>query len=113
MSKSMSNEPHLNESTNNVCSLHETGVMIAWQNSTDNGTVLAFRIAAFGAIRRAAEVARQFDHDAEVLRQRCHAVVDGKYSGDVALLNRYQSESKIDAAIVRRAIRAAIGSDKA
>ena len=75
----------------------------SWCNAKKN------RIAAFGAIRRAAEVARQFDHDAEVLRQRCHAIVDGKDSGDVAILNRYQGESKINAAIVRRAIRAAIG----
>jgi len=71
------------------------------------------RKAAFGAIRRAAAVARQFDHDAELLRQRCHSIIDGKDVGDIALLNRYNLESKNDAAIVRRAIRAAIGSEKA
>ena len=37
----MSNESHSDESPNSVYSLHEAGVMIAWQNSTDNGTVLA------------------------------------------------------------------------
>ena len=38
---SMSGESHFDESPNSVYSLHEVGVMIAWQNSTDNGTVLA------------------------------------------------------------------------
>lgn len=71
------------------------------------------RIEAFGAIRRAAEVAREFDRDAKTLQKRCHLIVDGKQSGDIARLNYYRMRLRIEAAIVRRAIRAAIGSEKA
>ena len=84
MSKPMRNTPQTDETTR--------------QNSTNNGTVLAFRIAAFGAIRRAAELARQADHNARVARF-------GGYE-----LDGHASEAIAEC--LRIAIRAAIGSDK-
>ena len=81
----MSSEPHIDETT---------------------------RGAAFGAIRRAAEVAREYDRKAK--ESQYHALL---------LWREYQESGKADrdyarlcyarAAAIRTAIRAAIGSDKA
>ena len=62
----------------------------------------ANRIIAFGAIRRAAEVARHHDCEARIIE-----------CGSTDFANRLAAEHFCLAKAVRRAIRAAIGLDKA